>query len=610
MIPRRAGPAMSRSWKRTALVLLGASFSVGMFYWTQLSMLTYPGWRWASFRIFGSGDQLSYFAEVVNGSHGNLAAVEPFTETGSNSDPHLYYQILGAIAHDAGVNPADVWNITGVALQVVLVVCISLGAAAITRRWWATSLGAIPFLVGTLSFTSQGWFTPMQSHAVLWGSFAVMFPLNSESASLAIAGSLFIMLLVVATQRPSPRALLLAGTVTGAGIGLLANFHTYGFLTAFFLGIYCLAAYAISVSRLWKVATLSAILVLLLFLVGPPFASSAGRLAALALAIVPAAPGVVVAMVRWRARVIAPLVATVVTASPQVAGTWLALQSGNAFLKYREASSAGLGVTWKDGLFCALPLVIPLLTILLAGIHRNRPIWIAYSVGSIAAWIVLAKNDVWGTNQEPYRFWIDSFALIAFSIVPIALDVILTYLGRGARPDRCWRLAVASLASATLVVGAWSGVDWYRFYKSQEDQTISLATAPDQAMKQVMAAATNRDLVLTDPCTDGQIFKAVTGAPVATFSPGLAWPARVKQITRLEKTLVTAGTLTPAQLRPVDRLTPAELRAAQVGWIVTDGTCAADWPEVYSKILTKAAVAHYGPSPLEVISLWRVDAAP
>ncbi|MCU1490935.1 MAG: hypothetical protein JWM85_2340, partial [Acidimicrobiaceae bacterium] len=83
---------------RTPLIFLGTLFSVGVFLWTQLSMILYPGWRWSSFRVFGSGDQLSYLAEVVNGAHGNLSAVEPYTETGSNNDPHLYYQFLGLLA--------------------------------------------------------------------------------------------------------------------------------------------------------------------------------------------------------------------------------------------------------------------------------------------------------------------------------------------------------------------------------------------------------------------------------------------------------------------------------------------------------------------------------
>ncbi|MCU1492514.1 MAG: putative integral rane protein [Acidimicrobiaceae bacterium] len=583
---------------RISLVAAGTLFSVAVFLWTQLSMLAYPGWRWASFRIFGSGDQLSYFAEVVNGAHGNFSASEPFTETGTNNDPHLYYQILGVIAHLTGITSADAWNIGGVVLQIVLVICISLGAAIMTRRWWAAFFGAVPFLIGTLSFTSYSWYTLMQSHAVLWGAFAVMFPLNSESASLAIAGSLFVIFLALTISRPDQRTLLISGTVVGAGVGLLANFHTYGFLTAFFFAIYCLSAYAIAIRRRWLPALLTVALIVILFQVGPPFASSVGRLATLVLGLVPALPGVVIAIMRWRWRVVAPLLASALTASPQVVGTWLALQSGNAFLKYREASSVALGVTWKDALLSSAPLLLPLLMILVAGFHRRNALWIAYPSGVVIAWMLIAKNDVWGTNQEPYRLWIDGFALTAFTVIPIALDVALNYLTpratRVARPSRSWRVVVGIFAIATLSVGGVSSIDWFRFYKSQEDQTLSLYTPVDNAMVAVASAVTNRDLILTDPCTDGATFKAVTGARVAMFSPGLAWPARLAQISAVQTSLANG------------KLTSAELGAAHIGWLVTQTACATDWAKEDSTLLTKVTVSRYGPSSQDVLTLWRM----
>ncbi|MCU1490073.1 MAG: hypothetical protein JWM85_1478 [Acidimicrobiaceae bacterium] len=588
----------SRRW-RHLLIGVGAIFSMATYLWTQLSMLTYPGWHWASFRIFGSGDQLSYFSEVVNGSKGNLSAVEPYTETGVNSDPHVYYQFLGAISYVTHVTPADVWNIVSVSIQVLLVACIGVAAALVTRRWWAAFFGAIPFLIGTLSFTNLSWYTLMQSHAVLWGAFAVMFPLNSESASLAIAGSLFVLLFAAIRRPASPRVLVALGTLVGAGVGMLANFHTYGFLTALFFGVYGLSFYATVISRRWWLFGVSLLLIVVLFQVGPSVASAEGRLTAMVLGLVPALPGIVVAIGRWRLRAAAPLVAMALTASPQVVETWIQLRDGDQFLKYRESSSIYLGVTWKDGLFCALPLLIPLLAILVAGIHRRQSLWIAYPIGAITAWLLLAKNDVWGTNQEPYRLWIDGFALTAFTIVPIALDVALAYLSVRVlrspdRPTRPWIAVFGGLAVITLCVGGISSIDWFRFYKSQEDQTLSLYTPTDNAMRAVTAKITDHRLVLADPCVIGWTLKAVTGVRVETFSPGLAWPSRLPQITAVNTALVQ------------NQMHPAQLRAANVGWLVTDGSCTANWAKRFAPMLRLKARSSYGPSSSDAISLWQI----
>jgi hypothetical protein len=597
-------PARSRSgflsWlsrSQIYLAIVGILFSIAVFIWTQLSMLSaQTGWSWASFRVFGSGDQLSYLAEVVNGSRGNLAAVEPFTETGTNSDPHLYYQLLGAVSHVAGISPADVWNIAGVSLQVLLVACISLTSVVITRKWWTAYLGALPFLIGTLSFDASGWYTPMQAHAVLWGAFAVMFPLNSESASLAIAGTLFLLFLACAFRPTRSPSLMTIGIVTGAGIGLLANFHTYGFLTAIYIGIYVLASFAIASTRRWWLAVLSVLLIVVLFQVGPSFASQFGQLATLCLGLLPALPGILLAIVRWRVRVVGPLVAAAIAASPQVGGVWLALQSGNAFLKYREASSADLGVSWEQGLLCAAPVLIPLLLILVAGVHRKNSLWIAYASGTMTTWLLLAKNDVWGANQEPYRLWIDCFALTAFTIIPIVANVALDYLslpkGGTERPHSYTRMAVASLVVIVVATGSISSVDWFRFYKSQEGQTMSFSTPVDQSIKDVALAVTGKELVLTEPCLDSGIVKAVTGVRLATYSYGLAWPTRKKEIDAVN--LATAP------------LTRALLSSAGIGWIMTDGTCPTHWATEYSNLLRRTATSLYGPNFADVITLWRL----
>lgn len=592
---------LTRSRAPWYLAAGGALFSAALYVATQLSMLlTKANWSWSSIRTFGFHDQMSYFAEVVNAAHGNFAAVEPFTETGTNNDPHLYYQLLGGISYTTGVAPADVWNLVGVALEIVLVVGLSLASVSITRRWWTAYFGAVPFLIGTASIRGGGWATGLHGHAILWGVFAAMFPLNSETASLCIVGLLFLLLLVVAARPVRPRTMLTTAIVLGAGVGLLANLHTYVFLTAVYVSLYGIAAYAIVTRRKWRPALLSVALIVVLFLLGPLFASTFGRLVTLAFGLLPAVPGTVLATARWRARIICPLVAALLTASPQLLSTLLSLQAGNAFLKFREASSSGLGVDWQDGLLHAAPVLVPLLLILAAGIHRRQPLWTAYSLGLLTAWLLLAKNDVWGANQEPYRLWIECFVLTAFTIIPMTVVVGLTYLSRHEpgvdRASRSLRAVVATLATVAVVIAGVSSVDWVRFYRAETGQAISLSTPYNRALQTAAARVTGDALIMAGPCINQEILKAVSGARVDYYNYGLAWPTRMNQINLVRATAVWK------QL-----LVLSELHAANIGWLMTDGSCRANWAKRYSNELVRIAASSYGPKPRDVITLWRFE---
>ena len=417
--------------RRWRLTILGSIFSVLVFLSSQVSMLFRAGWSLASFRAYYAPDQLANFAMVVNGAHGNFSSVEPFTETGTMVDPHLYFTLLGFVAHLFAVSPAIVYNVAGIGLQVLFVAGLSFGFVLITRRWWSAYLGALPYFFGTLSsIIVERWWTPLQSHAVLWGTFGVMFALNSQSAALVIAGLLLTLLVVVAKRRFGATTTAATAVLIGAGLGLLANIDTYSFFAALFFASYGLSIYAMCLRERWWPAAISMALLVLLILVGGAFASELGRVTVFGLALVPAMPGLMLAIARWRYLVIAPVLALAAAASPQLIRFVVALHSGDPFLKFREAATVNLGVPWRSGLLCAAPLLIPLILILVGGIHRKNALWIAYSAGSMVAWFLIAKNDLWGANQEPYQLWIGGFALTAFTIIPVVIDVVLTY-----RPD-------------------------------------------------------------------------------------------------------------------------------------------------------------------------------
>jgi hypothetical protein len=49
----------------------------------------------------------------------------------------------------------------------------------------------------------------------------------------------------------------------------------------------------------------------------------------------------------------------------------------------------------------------------------------------------------------------------------------------------------------------------------------------------------------------------------------------------------------------------SELHAANIGWLMTDGSCRANWAKRYSNELVRIAASSYGPKPRDVITLWR-----
>lgn len=593
---------------RALLVTTGVACSVFLFYLTQVSMLASKiGWSWSAFRVYYDGDQLVNLAMVVNGANGNLASVEPFTETGTNNDPHLYLQILGEIARITGAMPSVVYNVGGIAVQGLLVASIAIAAALFTRRWWASFFGAVPFLIGTLSFTGSGWFTTSELNGILWGAFGAMFALNSASAALAIAAGALLGILVLA-QRASPRVLLIAGTVAGAILGLDANVDTYTFIIAAFFALYGLSFYVIasSESRSLRIrlSGLSIALIVLLFLVGRDLATWSGHLGAFAIGLLPACPGLLTGLRRWRERIVLPVFAMGATAAPQIVGVIIAIHDHNPFLIWREGTTtaSSVDVTWGDAVHCAVPLLIPLVLIFIAGLQRRHPLWIAYASGALVAWLLGAKNDMWGANQEPYQFWIDGFALVAFTIIPVFVDVVITCAARRATSTPAvplrWRVVVGPLAVVAVAVAAWSSVDWYRFYRAQEGQTISLATAEDLAMKRVASAVSTRQLIVTDPCISPEIFKDVTAKPVDYYSAGLAWPARVSEINAANNAL-NQGTASARQLA-----------AAGIGWLVADHSCQVNWPKKYAALVKSVASSRFGPARNDVITLWRFKAQP
>ncbi len=556
-----------------------------------------PNWALSNFRGYFAGDQLSYFAIVINGSQGRFAAVEPFTETGTINYPHLYYVLLGAISHVTGVTPSATWSFVGICFIVLLTVSVSIAAVLMTRNRWFAFIGPIPLVIGTLStFISGTWMTLLDSHAVLWGPFAVLFTLNGEAASLSVAGVALLAVLVLAVRAPSTRVWLIVGIAAAALVGLLGNVQTYSFLTSVYVLCYTVAAFGLSQRPRRSLIALSGGLVVALFFVGPVVAPALGQLATLTLGLVPAIPGLILVLVRTRGLLAIPAVVLAVAASPQIIGTFLATRAGDPFLAYRVASSKNLGVPLNLGLLCATVLLVLLAYIAIVGFRRRDVFLRSYPVAMVAVWFVTAGNDSWGANQEPYRFWIDMFVFTAVTGVP--LFAYAAYLVLRDRPEltrRGWALRLTATALPVVLIGV-SLVDWSSFYQYGQREVIGLSFQSERQRAASEAVDAADAMVLTDPCLDPLHFKANTGHAVVYYNGGMAWPADKPAILGLLR-LRNEGILP----------SPEVLKNADVNWVITDDSCDVDWAQDGSEYLERANSSEYeDASGTVTITLWRV----
>jgi len=565
-----------------------------------------PGYSVAGFRRYFPYDQLSYLAIAVNARHGSVAAVEPFTETGSNYYPRLYYQVMGLLARLFRADTVSVWTVLGLVVQVVLVVAVGTACVVLTRRWWTGVLGALPFVIGTFSTStssSGNWYSVLDSHGVLWGAYGVLFTLNGEAASLCLAGVALLALLIVATGHVRGRAAAVTAVLALGLIGALANVQTYSFLTAVYLVVFTGGVLGLVRARSALLVAVSVVLLAALLVAGPTLASGAGPLATLVAGAVPAVPGLLVLLRGHRVPVLLGALAAGLTASPTVVSTVLGVAGNDPFLVYRDSSSSNLGVPVWTGVRAGAVLLVALALVLVAGEHKRRPVWFATAAGAGLAWALVSTNDRWGANQEPYRFWIDGFTLIATVLVPLGAMVAAEYLGSRAQTAKASSieatralgalaprvLAASALALVLVMIGVASEdfVGFTRYVRA--GGLISFDTPQARAMPTALEMGAADGLVLPDPCVDPFTLKAVTGARVAFYNLGLAWPQEEPPMRQL------------LAARSMGTLDVDAARAAGVTEVLVDSTCAASWPGTG---LTRLGAVDYGTAGAN-LQLWR-----
>ncbi|WP_196903377.1 hypothetical protein [Cryobacterium sp. MP_M3] len=562
--------------------------------------LATPGLSLGRFRDYFVHDQLGYLAIVKNFSEGQSASFEPDTETGANTYPRFYYEFIGLVARVTGWDPIVAWNVCGMAIQLVLVGLLAAILIRLSRRWWVGLIAPVPFMLGTFSrLTVTGWYTPLESHAVIWGPFGILHTLNGETVSLSVA-SICLLVLGLLWLRPArPRLRVVATTLICLVLGGLANVQTYSFIAAIYLLAFGLAAWVLLSGRRIVLVVLSLALIPVVYLAGTTVTDAGGQLPALVFGLLPAVPGVISLIVRSRGIVLLYCVAVVLGASPQVVGTVVGLVTGDPFLTYRVASNTELGVPLGTGLISGLALIVPLGVILVAALVRRRPLWAAYSVGAALAWTLLGTNDVWGANAEPYRLYMDVFFLVAATILPIGVMVLTELWHRGTvaktqptepvERERPWSVVPrwSVLVAAVLCVGVatLSLSDWWVFFRSGIARNLLVTDSPrDQALTALAlqsAAAHPGTLLMVDSCIDPRVLKITSGVPIAYYHLGMAWPTDYDAIATIVSSRLGGG---------IDRAAALAGNATQV---LSDSACGDDWGNRYAVDLVEQSSLPY-----------------
>lgn len=329
-------------------------------------------------------------------------------------------------------------------------------------------------------------------------------------------------------------------------------------------------------------------------------------LASLVLGVIPAAPGVVWVLRGTGWRGLWCVGAVVAGAAPPVLATVGGLLRHDPFLLYRESSTSGLGVPGTQGVIGAMGALALLAFVLAVGIVTRSSVWIALPIGLVVCWAWVAENDVWGANQEPYRFWLDGYVLVAVLAVPLVAWAAVETLG-GERAGRVGRTSGPAVASAqdegqpqmevaglaalpasavrarrwvsvalVLVVGVtatWS-VEFLSFRRDVADWGYVPLTHPFYRASNELLAQTGGEMVAVGGCIDTIIVKVTWGGPIAYYNRGLAWPDEKEAIDMVAR----------ARRDSDDFDAPLAVRAG-LRWFLVDPACAVDMLEHADTVL-------------------------
>ncbi len=511
------------------------------------------------FRAYFSNDQLSYAAIAVNSSQSIGSTTEPLTGTGVSFYPSAWYHFLGLVSNITGIPVSLLWQVLGLATIGIAIAILGLIAYKISRLWFAPVLPGLAIFTGTLStLIHDYWFTSLGTHAVIWGPFGTLFTLNAESIGLmggAVALALILWQQLVQTRNNTK--IFIAAII----IGLLANIQTYAFLTAVSFTAAFISLSALITSKSTRRTVLAITTVGLVLLFGNGIAELVGPLPLfgllLLITVIAAYP-----LIKSNLKTTLSLIVVVgIAASPQVIRTLLGIASQDEFLAYRQESTIDLGVPLLSAAIAAMPLILFAIYILLvsrAMPRRSKNVIYSFFAATVIGSLIMSTNDLWGFNQEPYRFWLQ-YSIIAGFLISLLLAYALSF------QQKWTAAAVLVLASLFWLI---SLADFAGFFSYAREQGVlptqdSRAIAIQELTKEIPRDSSR--LILSSKCMDPQLLKLISPKPVAYFNYGLAWPDNREEVRNLTQP---------------DRMTGSTLiglKAAHVGYVITDSNCENDW---------------------------------
>lgn len=548
-----------------------------------------------SIRLGYAFDQYGYLAVVTNVSYGHFDLSEPDTETGYNFYPRGYFTVVGLVARVLGHRPVLAWNLCGLAMEAILIATIAVALARFGRRSWLALLAPLPLLIGVFAWAvpgSPGWFNTVH-RGVLWGPYGIFYSFNGETAGLCLGVSALLWLAMVRLRGVSARTRVITTTIAAIVIGSLAHAQTYCFITTVYVLCFIVAVHAIFTYRARWVGLASIITFIAVFAVGPWLSVGLGQLGTLVFGLLPAAPGLVLSFIRARFRTLPYFVLGAAVATPQIAWTLWGVSVHDPFLEYRVASNVALGVVEPVTILSSVVPILMLVGTFCWGVLTHRRVFTAISVALVVVFVLLSLNDVWGANVEPYRLWIEVFFVVCIlgSVGLVAMAATLpprAVIAR--RPSARRRRRLGSFVIAiTLVVAVASVPDFIQY--SAELSGYGHWVSRTERMRDIEklgqgAKVDGRDaLVAFDQCIDPPTAKIVSGARIAFYHLGMAWPVKYKEISAF------------LQARDVGVFDLAAAKRAKVQFLMVDTACPVNWQSAPG--LTMVARRHYTTTPAD-----------
>lgn len=543
------------------------------------------------FRGYFPSDQLSYAGISASAKSGSLGLVEPFTQTGSSFYPSWWYKFIGIFANVTGLEVSAAWSVLGFGVVFGSVIFIGFAAWRLSSRAWAPIVIGLLLWIGPLaSILFVNWFINLNSHAVLWGPYGALYPLNGEVAGLMLGSSSLVLGYWVISRPTWPRLVryFLIG-LAGLGLGIIANFQTYSFLTLSAVTLWIIAAGGLLKSRSRKLLITTAVMLIAVLIIGPLIREGVGALPVYALILVPTIPGLW-ALVRLQLPLaIIGFVFFVLGALPQVAWMISGTLAKDPFLTYRVDQSADLGVSVWAFIVFGSPVLLAWVAILRVQILRNGNFEIALLVGWFIAFVVLSFNNFWGFGQEPYRFWINSVIVFVFiAAITFPTAEMSSYFSTRST-------AILSTLAIVLVAASLWNVGSFRTYVAAQGN-IDFESPQMKSVSQLVSGNFSGDGLLTaEPCINPRHLKVATGVPVAFYNLGLAWPEKKTEI----DAVIAAG---DAGVLDTDLM-----RSAGITYLLTDSACPTGWdPSTQMGVAEIAQLDYPVDADLKTLTLWRL----